>query len=190
MFANNNMLFVMLNGKSDALGDLTATNTSTKTFAGAGNAGSHTVGLAVATAFAEGTTAAAPYTDATTNWLGVRRIFNQFAQRQCIVRLAVWADTSLAIDLLDVRHDLGSRRCLVGESFRLRTLMIRSRNLCAPRSGRPCRRSFRSVAGQVPKLSTRDCAVRLCVCPPAFDESFVVPVYDAHPIRPPVKLMP
>ena len=70
MFANNNMLFVMLNAKSDALGDVTATTTSTKTFAGAGNAGSHTVGLAVATAFAEGTTAAAPYTDATTNWLG------------------------------------------------------------------------------------------------------------------------
>jgi hypothetical protein len=70
MFANNNMLFVMLNGKSDALGDLTATTASTKTFAGAGIAGGHAAGLAVATAFAEGTTAAAPYTDATTNWLG------------------------------------------------------------------------------------------------------------------------
>ena len=67
---DNNKLFVMLNAKSDALGDVTATTTSTKTFAGAGNAGSHTVGLAVATAFAEGKTAAAPYTDATTNWLG------------------------------------------------------------------------------------------------------------------------
>ena len=130
MFANNNKLFVMLNAKSDALGDVTATTTSTKTFAGAGNAGSHTVGLAVATAFAEGTTAAAPYTDATTNWLGLRRRFNQFAQRQCIVPLAVWADTSLAIDILDGRHDLGSRRCLVGESFRLRTLTIRSQ-VCA-----------------------------------------------------------
>ena len=107
MFANNNKLFVMLNAKSDALGDLTATNTSTKTFAGAGIAGGHAAGLAVATAFAEGTTAAAPYTDATTNWLGVRRIFNQFAQRQCIVRLAVWADAGLVIDLLDVRHDCG-----------------------------------------------------------------------------------
>jgi len=39
MFANNNMLFVMLNGKADALGDLTATNTSTKTFAGAESLG-------------------------------------------------------------------------------------------------------------------------------------------------------
>jgi hypothetical protein len=70
MFANNNMLFVMLHGKSDALGDLTATTASTKTFAGAGIAGGHAAGLAVATAFAEGTTAAAPYTDATTDWLG------------------------------------------------------------------------------------------------------------------------
>jgi hypothetical protein len=70
MFANNNMLFVMLNGKADALGDLTATNTSTKTFAGAGIAGGHAAGLAVATAFAEGTTAAAPSTGATTDWLG------------------------------------------------------------------------------------------------------------------------
>ena len=72
MFANNNMLFQMLNAKSDALGDLTATTASTNTFAGAGIAGGHAAGLAVATAFAEGTgtTAAAPYTDATTNWLG------------------------------------------------------------------------------------------------------------------------
>jgi len=70
MFANNNMLFVMLNGKSDASGDVTATTASTKTFAGAGIAGGHAAGLAVATAFAEGTTAAAPNTDATTNWLG------------------------------------------------------------------------------------------------------------------------
>jgi hypothetical protein len=70
MFTNNNILFVMLNGKSDALGDVTATTASTKTFAGAGIAGDHAAGLAVATAFAEGTTAAAPYTDATTNFLG------------------------------------------------------------------------------------------------------------------------
>ena len=69
MFANNK-LFLMLNGKSDALGDVTATTASTNTFAGAGIAGGHTAGLAVAMAFAEGTTAAAPYTDATTNWLG------------------------------------------------------------------------------------------------------------------------
>jgi hypothetical protein len=69
MFANNK-LFLMLNGTSAASGDVTATTASTNTFAGAGIAGGHTAGLAVATAFAEGTTAAAPYTDATTNWLG------------------------------------------------------------------------------------------------------------------------
>jgi hypothetical protein len=67
---DNNKLFVMLNAKSDALGDLTATTASTNTFTGAGIAGGHAAGLGVATAFAEGTTAAAPYTDATTNWLG------------------------------------------------------------------------------------------------------------------------
>jgi hypothetical protein len=44
---------------------LTTTNAVTKTFAGAGIA----VGFAAATAVAEGTTAAAPYTDATINWL-------------------------------------------------------------------------------------------------------------------------
>jgi hypothetical protein len=66
MFANNNMLFVMLNGKADALGDLSATNTSGTTFAGAGM----TVGFAAAAAVAKGTSTAAPYTDATTNWLG------------------------------------------------------------------------------------------------------------------------
>jgi len=65
MFANNNMLFVMLNGKADALGDLSATNTSNTTFAGAGMA----VGFAAAAAVAKGTSAAAPYTDATTAWL-------------------------------------------------------------------------------------------------------------------------
>ena len=65
MFANNNMLFVMLNGKADALGDLSATNTSNTTFAGAGMA----VGFAAAAAVAKGTSAAAPYTDATTDGL-------------------------------------------------------------------------------------------------------------------------
>jgi hypothetical protein len=44
---------------------LTTTNAATKTIAGAGIA----VGFAAATAVAEGTTAAAPYTDATINWL-------------------------------------------------------------------------------------------------------------------------
>jgi hypothetical protein len=62
MVANNNTLFVMMSGKADALADLTGTNTSTTTFAGAGIA----VGFAAATAVATGTTAAAPYTDATT----------------------------------------------------------------------------------------------------------------------------
>jgi hypothetical protein len=69
MLASTNMLFVMLYGKADALGDLTATNASTKTFASAGIAGGHAAGLAVATAAAQGTTATAPYTDATTHWL-------------------------------------------------------------------------------------------------------------------------
>lgn len=66
MSESSNMLFVTVFGKADALGDLTTTNAVTKTFAGAGLA----VGFAAATAVAEGTTAAAPYTDATTNWLG------------------------------------------------------------------------------------------------------------------------
>jgi hypothetical protein len=62
MSESSNMLFVTVFGKADALGDLTTTNAVTKTFAGAGLA----VGFAAATAVAEGTTAAAPYTDATT----------------------------------------------------------------------------------------------------------------------------
>jgi hypothetical protein len=62
MSASSNTLLVMMLGKADALADLTGTNTSTTTFAGAGIA----VGFAAATAVAKGTTAAAPYTDATT----------------------------------------------------------------------------------------------------------------------------
>jgi hypothetical protein len=62
MSESSNMLIVTMFGKADALGDLTATNAVTNTFAGAGSA----VGFAAATAVAEGTTAAAPYTDATT----------------------------------------------------------------------------------------------------------------------------
>jgi len=65
MSESSNMLFVTVFGKADALGDLTTTNAVTKTFAGAGSA----VGFAAATAVAEGTTAAAPYTDATTDGL-------------------------------------------------------------------------------------------------------------------------
>ena len=62
MSESSNMLFVTVYGKADALGDLTATNAATNTFAGAGTV----VGFAAATAVAEGTTAAAPHTDATT----------------------------------------------------------------------------------------------------------------------------
>jgi hypothetical protein len=65
MSESGNMLFVTMFGKADALGDLTTTNAATKTFAGAGIA----MGFAVATAVAEGTTAAAPYTHATTDGL-------------------------------------------------------------------------------------------------------------------------
>jgi hypothetical protein len=62
MSESSNMLLVTVFGKADALGDLTTTNAVTKTFAGAGLA----VGFAAATAVAEGTTAAAPYTDTPT----------------------------------------------------------------------------------------------------------------------------
>jgi hypothetical protein len=69
MSASSNMLFLTLYGKADALGEVTATNASTATFAGAGIVGGHAAGFAVATAVGKGTTAAAPYTDATTHWL-------------------------------------------------------------------------------------------------------------------------
>ena len=62
MSESSDTLLVTMLGKADALGDLTATNAVTNTFAGAGSA----VGFAAATAVAEGTTASAPYTDATT----------------------------------------------------------------------------------------------------------------------------
>ena len=65
MSESSNMLFATVFGKADVLGDLTTTNAVTKTFAGAGLA----VGFAAATAVAEGTAAAAPYTDATTGGL-------------------------------------------------------------------------------------------------------------------------
>jgi hypothetical protein len=65
MSESSNILFVTVYGKADALGDLTTTNAVTTTLAGAGIA----VGFAAATAVAEGTTAAAPYTDATTDGL-------------------------------------------------------------------------------------------------------------------------
>jgi hypothetical protein len=63
MSESSNMLFVTVYGKADALGDLTTTNAATQTFAGAG------IAVTVATAVAQGTTAAAPYTDATTGGL-------------------------------------------------------------------------------------------------------------------------
>jgi hypothetical protein len=70
MSESSNMLFVTLFGEAAALGALTTTNAVTQTFAGAGFAGAGiAVGLAAATAVAEGTTAAAPYTDATTDGL-------------------------------------------------------------------------------------------------------------------------
>jgi hypothetical protein len=62
MSESSNMLFMTVFGKADALGDLTTTNAVTKTLAAAGLA----VGFAAATAVAEGTAAAAPYTDVTT----------------------------------------------------------------------------------------------------------------------------
>ena len=65
MSESSNMLFVTVFSKADALGDLTTTNAVTMTFAGAEMA----VGLAAAMAVAEGATAAAPYTDATTDGL-------------------------------------------------------------------------------------------------------------------------
>jgi hypothetical protein len=65
MSESSSMLFATVYGKADALGHLTTTNAVTQTFAGAGSA----VGFAVAIAVAEGTTAAAPYTDATTGGL-------------------------------------------------------------------------------------------------------------------------
>jgi hypothetical protein len=62
---SSNMVFATVFGKADALGHLTTTNAVTSTFAGAGSA----VALAAAAAVAEGTTTAAPYTDATTGGL-------------------------------------------------------------------------------------------------------------------------
>src|SRR5262249_34688139 len=63
--ARSNMPFGAVVGKPAALGDLPTTNAGPETFAGAGIAG----GFAAATAVAEGTTAAPPYTDATTDGL-------------------------------------------------------------------------------------------------------------------------
>src|SRR5262249_35732528 len=65
MSESGNTLFVTVLGKADALGDLTTTNAVTNTVTGSGIC----VGCAAATAVAEGRTAAAPYTDATTDGL-------------------------------------------------------------------------------------------------------------------------
>ena len=130
MFANNNMLFVMLNAKSDALGDVTATTTSTKTFAGAGNAGSHTVGLAVATAFAEGTTAAAPYTDATTNWLGSGGDLTSSHSGNVSFH-SPYGPTPVSLSISSTAVTTwGLGDVWSAKSFRLRTLTIRSQ-VCA-----------------------------------------------------------
>jgi hypothetical protein len=64
MFKSSDMSFVaMTYAKANALGELTATNAMTKTFAGDGVA----MGFAGATAVAQGTTAAAPDTQAVTD---------------------------------------------------------------------------------------------------------------------------
>ena len=64
MFKSSDMSFVaMMYAKANALGELTATNAITKTFAGDGVA----MGFAGATAVAQGTTSAAPDTQAVTD---------------------------------------------------------------------------------------------------------------------------
>ena len=125
MSESSNTLFVTVLGKADALGDLTTTNAMTNTFAGAGLA----VGFAAAAAVAEGTTAAAPYTDAISDGL-----YNQFADQPYVDGLSLWGDAGLSIGLHDVRRDARCRRFFVwllivwaGESFRSWTFMIKSR---------------------------------------------------------------
>jgi hypothetical protein len=103
MFESSNMLFVTVFGKADALGDLTTTNAVTKTFAGAGLA----VGFAAATAVAEGTTAAAPYTDATTGGVADGGFITSL--RTSHTSIDLWADAGLSIGLHDVRRDARCR---------------------------------------------------------------------------------
>ena len=168
MFANNNMLFVMLNAKSDALGDVTATTTSTKTFAGAGTLG--------ATLWAS-------------RWLRLsQRVRPQ--QRHTRTRqptgLASGGDltsshsgnvsfdspygptpVSLSISSTSVTT-VGCRRSLVGESFPITDID----QIEKPEFVRTLIRTPRVGGLSVrPPVDTR-LRGRLCVCPPAFDESW------------------
>ena len=161
MFESSNMLFVTVHGTADALGDLTTTNAVTKTFAGAGMA----AGFAVATAVAEGTTAAAPYTDATTDGLadGAFITISQTSH----MSTPVWADPGLGIGFHDVRH--GCRRFFVwllivwaGEFIRSRTFLIKKPTVYLHEFVRalmrtvPCWKSF-----QPPAASTTSSAAYL-----------------------------
>lgn len=77
-----------------------------------------------------------------------RRICNRFAHRPYVDRLSVWADAGLGIGLHYVRHDARCRRSFVGESFRLRTFLIRGEPFIAHAFVRalmrtaPCWKSF------------------------------------------------
>jgi hypothetical protein len=125
MFANNNML-LMLYGKSDALGDVTATTANLRW---CGNRWGLRCGRRCNYGCRQGYDRGSATYGRDDPLACRRRKFNQFAQQQCIVRLTVWDDAGVVIVLRDVRLDLGSRRCFVGESFRLRTLIIRNRPL-------------------------------------------------------------
>jgi hypothetical protein len=83
MFESDNTLFVTVYGNAHSLGDLTATDAITKTFAGGGVA----IGFAGATAVAEGTTAAAPIHGRDDRLACGRRIYNQFAHQRSLDRL-------------------------------------------------------------------------------------------------------
>ena len=144
MFANNNMLFVMLNGKADALGDLSATNTSNTTFAGAGMA----VGFAAAAAVAKGTSAAAPYTDATTAWLADGGYVTASHTGHMSIDFPYGpTPVSVSVSMTSVMtHGVGG--LLSAKSFRLRTFLIRGEPFIAHAFVRalmrtaPCWKSF------------------------------------------------
>ena len=70
-----------------------------------------------------------------------RRIYNQFANQPHVDRLSLWADAGLSIGLRGARRDAWCRRFFVwllivwaGESFRSRTLMIKTDRLGSYRS--------------------------------------------------------
>jgi hypothetical protein len=129
MSVSSNMLFVTVFGKADALGDLTATNAVTNTFAGAGSA----VGFAAATAIAEGTTASAPYTDATTAGLAdggfitsseTSHMSFDFPYGPTPVSLSV--STTFVSDVRWRRFFVWLLIVWAGESFRSRALIIKT----------------------------------------------------------------